>query len=216
MGAAISAVGSLIGAGASIDAANTKAKFTGAQLQQQANQTQLSANVELGQAQASTYNAAVAANNAVLAKQTAAQEEAAYRIQAAQELGTIRTSYSANGVGMSGSALDVLASSAGSAELNALTIRHAGDIQANAYTNTENLDKFQAAQATYQAQAAQANAAYQESLIAPTEDAIRTGGEETAIGGLLGAGGKLLSSMPTNAPGAEGFLGLGGIGGAPL
>lgn len=216
MGAAVSAVGSLISAGSDITAADTKAKFTAAQMQEQVNETQVSANVELGQASAANYNANIAGDQATLALQTAAQEEAAYKVQAAQELGTIRTSYAANGVGMSGSALDVLASSAGNAELNALTIKHAGDISANSYTNTENLDKFQAAQATYQAQAAEANASYQASLIAPTTEAIQTAGEEQAAGVLLGAGGKAISSMPSNSPGAEGFLGLGGIGGAPL
>lgn len=202
MGAAVSAgvglLGSVVGAGAQEQTAADKAAITGAQMQETANETTVSANVELGQADASKYNAAIAGDQATLALQTSAEEMRAYQVQAAQSLGTTRVSYAASGIGLSGSALDVLSSSAQNAELNALTIKHEGDIQAWTYGNQENLDLFQAANASYQATAAQANAAFQESMIAPTEQAIQEGGDSAALGTLLSGTAKAAGALPSS------------------
>lgn len=197
IGSGISLIGSFMQADAQEDAANTKAQFAGVQAQQQAQQTELSANIQQGTVYASKYNAKVAGQQAVQSRDAAAQEATAYRIQAGQQLGTIRASYAANGVGMSGSALDVLAVSAMNAELNALTIVHKGEIQAEGYESQARLDDFTAMNAQYQVDAARANAAYQISLIGPTQAAIRSAGEAQALGTIISGVAKFAGGMPT-------------------
>src|SRR5262245_1420631 len=78
--------------------------------------------VQQGQAtrRAADYNAAVAQQNAVTARNNAAVDEQRQRMLARQTLGRARANYAASGVTMEGSPEDVLAESATQAEWDAL------------------------------------------------------------------------------------------------
>ena len=100
------------------------------------------------EAQASAYNAILSDQNATLARQQASEQERRYRDQAKHDLGDIRATYGASGITLDGSAMYVLQEAARNAELNALTIRHEGEVKSLAYTNSAALDRFSAAAAT--------------------------------------------------------------------
>lgn len=76
------------------------------------------------------YNARVAEQNAAAARQQAALDESTSRKKSAMVIGSIRARAAANTGDVGGSALDVLADSAGEAELEALTLRYAGEVKA--------------------------------------------------------------------------------------
>jgi len=118
--AVLGLVGSLMSASAQSSAARQQAEY---------------------QNQIARYNAQQAENQAAYARQAAAAEESRFRRQSAKELGAIRAQYGAAGVEIEGSPLDVLQESATMAELDALTIRHRGDVQAQGYLNTAALDR---------------------------------------------------------------------------
>ncbi|OGT79396.1 MAG: hypothetical protein A3J35_04355 [Gammaproteobacteria bacterium RIFCSPLOWO2_02_FULL_52_10] len=102
--------------------------------------------IRQGQSQAasSDYNAAVARNNAVYARQVAAENERRQRILTRKTIGGARAGYGASGVTLEGTPLDVPRESAANAELDALTIRHQGELAARGYENTATLDTFAA------------------------------------------------------------------------
>lgn len=83
-------------------------------------------------ANAANYNAAIAEQNAVLARQTAAENERRQRAISEQDIAGISAQQGASGL-TGGSQLSVLAFNAMEAELEALTIRHGGELEANAY-----------------------------------------------------------------------------------
>lgn len=86
------------------------------------------------EADAANYNAQVAASNAGLATQQAAEDERIFRIQSRGQIAEQRAGYAASGVqSQEGNAVDVLGESASNAELDALKIRHGGEVKANAY-----------------------------------------------------------------------------------
>jgi hypothetical protein len=86
-------------------------------------------------ADAADKNAARLTENARTARQQAAEEERRYRISGQKQLGGIRANYGASGISSSeGSALDVLQESAQNIELDALEIRHQGELKAQGYT----------------------------------------------------------------------------------
>lgn len=97
---------------------------------------------------AAEYNARVAEMNAVLAEQQAAAEEDRQRRLSYKQLSAMRAGYGAAGVSIEGSPLDVLEESAANAELDALTIRHAGQVRATAYRQEAALERYRGKAAT--------------------------------------------------------------------
>lgn len=79
---------------------------------------------------AAKYNATMAKANASAARYQAAEEEKRLRVASRKQIGAMRAAYGASGVAMTGSPLDVLEESAYTAELDALNIRHAGELRA--------------------------------------------------------------------------------------
>jgi len=70
-----------------------------------------------------------ATENARLTREKTVELERRLRINNVKDLGSIRAAAGASGV-RGGSAFDILAESAANAELNALTLRHAGELTA--------------------------------------------------------------------------------------
>ncbi len=79
---------------------------------------------------AAEYNAAIMEQNAATERQQAGQREDAQRREARMVMGEQRAAYSQAGVGLAGSAADVMQQSAATAELDALTLRYEGDLRA--------------------------------------------------------------------------------------
>lgn len=98
----------------------------------------------------SNYNATVAGQNAVLAKQNAEVQENEARLEARRNLGTAMARAAAGGGSIDGSVVDALASQAMFDELNALTVRHRGELEALGFTNTAKLDRANAKNAKTQ------------------------------------------------------------------
>ena len=80
--------------------------------------------------QLAEYNASVAEANATAARQQAALDEDTSRRKSSLVMGQIRARAAANSGDVNGSALDVLAESAGEAELEALVLRYGGEVKA--------------------------------------------------------------------------------------
>jgi hypothetical protein len=96
---------------------------------------------------AADYNAQVAEQNAELSRQQGIEEERRTRIMAKKQLGDMRANYGASGITLEGSPLDILEESAAAAELDALTVRHAGDSRAIGYRNEAAQERFSGRQA---------------------------------------------------------------------
>jgi len=92
---------------------------------------------------AANFNAQVATQNSAQAVLQAKEEERRHRIIARKQRGTQRVAAAAGGIEVTGSALDVLSESAANAELDALTIRHAGEIGALGFLNEARLSRFE-------------------------------------------------------------------------
>lgn len=99
------------------------------------------------QAQAAQYNAAIARQNAELARRQAKRDEQLQRIKADQETGALRASYGASGVSMEGSPTHALAASAMAAELDAQMIRYGGQVRAGRFEAEAALEEQRAATA---------------------------------------------------------------------
>jgi len=80
--------------------------------------------------QQADYNASVAEQNAAAIRQAAALDEDTSRKKSGRIQGAVRARAAASGVDLGGSPLDVLADNASEAELEALTIRYRGDVEA--------------------------------------------------------------------------------------
>jgi hypothetical protein len=91
---------------------------------------------------AGEYNAQLAEQNAVLAQQQAAEEERRFRVGANKRLGAMRAAYSASGVTMEGSPMDVMEESMRTSEIDALTIRQGGRASASAYQSEAQLARM--------------------------------------------------------------------------
>ena len=89
---------------------------------------------------AANYNAAVANNNAIAARQQAAANAAAQERKSRMQLGSIRAGYGASGITMEGSAMDVLEASAATAELDRQNILYGGELKAGGYESTAGLE----------------------------------------------------------------------------
>lgn len=92
---------------------------------------------------AADYNAQLVEQNAILARKKSAEEERRFRIQTARQLGSMRAAYARAGVTMEGTPMDVLAESAYTAELDALTIREGGRATAAALANEAKIARLQ-------------------------------------------------------------------------
>jgi hypothetical protein len=108
----------------------------------------------LSQAQAASsaakFNAKVAEQNAISSRQQGAAAQEAQRRTSEKQLGSMSAAYSASGVSMEGSPLDVLSESAGVAERDAQTIRYNYELKALGYENTASLEKASAKNAKTQ------------------------------------------------------------------
>lgn len=92
--------------------------------------------------EATNFNTAMSLQQATLALQESAEDERRLRVQGKQQLGEMRANYGASGITMEGSPLEIMQQSAANLELDALTIRHQGEVKAWAYRNQAKLDAF--------------------------------------------------------------------------
>ncbi len=110
--------------------------------------------VQQGQAakKAANFNAAVARNNAIAARQTAAENARRQERLGRKRTGELRAGVGAADVQMAGSALDLVEDTVMEEELQTLSIIHAGEVQASGFNNTAILEAMQgraAAQSGY-------------------------------------------------------------------
>jgi len=107
--------------------------------------------IKQGQAQsaAASYNANIAAQNAVVSEQQGVAAVEAQRRDAARSIGRMKALYGASGVQSdSGSPMDVLADSAASAELDALTTQYNYKLKGLGFMDQASLDRQNASNAT--------------------------------------------------------------------
>jgi hypothetical protein len=90
---------------------------------------------------AAEYNAAVARNNAIAARQQAAANAEAQGREARRRIGSARAGYGASGVALEGSPLDIIEQSALEAELDRQNILYAGDLKASGFESTATLEE---------------------------------------------------------------------------
>lgn len=122
----------------------------------------------------SDYNAQIANQSAAQAEAQGAEQARRALVQGNKVIGSESAAYGASGVGNSGSAMDVLRSSAANNELNALTIKNGADVKATAYQNEAALDQYRASNDT-------------------------VAGYMNAAGALLGGGAKMAMSSPSSS-----------------
>lgn len=96
------------------------------------------------QAAAARFNAQVSEQNAQIVRQQAAEEESRARREGRRLLGRQRAAIGASGIQVEGSPLDVLADTAAELELDALTVRHRGLLEALGLTQQASLDRARA------------------------------------------------------------------------
>lgn len=99
------------------------------------------------QSDAARYNAQVAENNAIAARQKAAFDEEIRREQLARVQAQARANIGKGGSDFSGSALDIMAQNAATAELDALAIRYGGETRARGLEAQAAADRAQASSA---------------------------------------------------------------------
>lgn len=92
------------------------------------------------QVQSANYDANQAAQSAITVRRQSEVEAGRIRRQGDRALGEIRAAYAASGVDASGTPTEVLADSAAQVELDALTARYNGELQALGYERTAALD----------------------------------------------------------------------------
>jgi len=103
---------------------------------------------------AANFNATVASQNAAQTRLQFKEKERRSRIVARKRLGKQRVAFAKGGVQITGSALDVLEESAANSELDALNIKHAGEIGALGLEREAQLEGFRGTQAGRQAKLA--------------------------------------------------------------
>lgn len=113
----------------------------------EAGQVRETATPVLNDAEADMYNATIAEQNAAITRAAADDLETRVRVQGEKALGSIQVGYAASGLQASGSAQDVLQESAVNSELDALTVRYQGLLQARAYDQEAALGKWRAGNA---------------------------------------------------------------------
>jgi len=95
------------------------------------------------QSQAADYNADVAENAALAAKDKAQYDEDKHRATVRQIISSQKALYGKSGVDMTGSPLLTLEDTAGQGELDALAIRHGGDVEAARQRSSAALSRMQ-------------------------------------------------------------------------
>lgn len=93
--------------------------------------------------QAGEFNAQVAEQNAELAIKQAKEEEVKFRSVMKRQLGDMRAAIGASGITLEGSPLEVIEDSAAQAEMDAISIRKAGEMKAHTYRTDAKLQRFQ-------------------------------------------------------------------------
>lgn len=187
------------------DAAATRIDAVG--LRQDAEATRLSATLLEDQAKASDYNAQLNLQNAEQFRLQYAENERRLRVKQAKERGAIRAGFGSSGLQITGSALDVLAEAAATHELDALTIRHEGEVKAIAEENDAKLNRFSAASSRRNAAGVMEKAAYiderasfsdqQASFLDERADFVRSTAPKLKKAGNLRAVGELASGAST-------------------
>jgi hypothetical protein len=89
---------------------------------------------------AANYNAQLANNNAIAARQQAEVNAAAQQRASRLKIGSMVAGYGASGVTMEGSPMDVLEASAATAELDRQNILYGGGLKAGGYQSTAGLE----------------------------------------------------------------------------
>jgi hypothetical protein len=89
---------------------------------------------------AAKYNAQVARNNAIAARQTAAANAAREERLSRKRLGTLRAGVGASGITLEGTPLDLFEDSAAEEELQRLSILHGGEVESIGFENTSQLE----------------------------------------------------------------------------
>lgn len=103
---------------------------------------------------AANYNATIMDQNARIERDQANAREEAQRREARQILGAQRAAFSQSGVGLGGSAADVMEQSATNAELDALTMRYEGEMKARGLMASAEAERYQGRAAGANASAA--------------------------------------------------------------
>lgn len=93
---------------------------------------------------AAQYDANRAAQNAIVSRQQAAEDERVYRVGLRKQIGSARASIGASGLQSGGSPADVLSDMAATGELDSLKLKHAGEVKAAGYTSDTNLYNLRA------------------------------------------------------------------------
>jgi len=137
---------------------------------------QVSGQIKAGKAAkaAGEFNARVAEENAEAARLQAAEKERRFRISSRKLLGLTRARIGGSGVAFDGSVLDVLEETVSNAELDALTIRHAGEVSALAFLNQASVERFKG-------------------------EAARRNANLKAVGTLLQGAGAIFGKLPSGA-----------------
>lgn len=89
---------------------------------------------------AANYNAQLANNNAIAARQQAEVNAAAQQRASRLKIGSMVAGYGASGVTMEGSPMDVLEASAATAELDRQNILYGGELKSGGYQSTAGLE----------------------------------------------------------------------------
>lgn len=129
------------------------------------------------QAQASYFNAAVAQQNAIAARQAAAVEAAQLARKNRAALETVRSRYLMSGIDLEGTPMMVLDENLRNMALDVDLTRHKGEVQATNYTNQAMMDTFQG-----QTAAAAASAQAEGSILGGMFSGISTVGKSIFSG----------------------------------
>lgn len=95
-------------------------------------------------ARAAEYNAQIERLNATIARQNAAEAERRFRRMSKKRMGSMRAARGASGLALDGSALDAMADSAMQEELDALTVRYQGEMQARTHEANARMAEMEA------------------------------------------------------------------------
>lgn len=99
------------------------------------------------QASLAKYNQKLAQQNAVIAGQQAAEDAARSRTDTRRRIAAIEAAYGANGIDLSGTALDVIDDATVQGELDAKTIEYKGLLEQRRYLSGANEQGFRASSA---------------------------------------------------------------------
>lgn len=143
------------------------------------------------------YNARVAEMHAAAAEQSAALEEETTRKRVSRVQGTVRARAAAAGLDIGeGSPLDVLAENAAEGELEALTARYSGAVEASRARSQANLSRYQGKQAVMGG------------WMGAGAQLLQSAGSAYKLyaGGTGSKGGDFFSSLPSSAKSAYGNM----------